>query len=82
MKKKYVFDFSGTRRYTLQGSNDATNWTPLADGTLPDPRGIISNCAVPIVEVSVGRQNFQHVLFTAVDYYGSGAGLMYMATSG
>ena len=67
---------SGTRDFTLAGSNDAENWTFLANGTLANPY-VYGDCDVPAVEIPVGEREFQFVLLTAHNYYRTAPGLMF-----
>ena len=71
---------SGTKNFLIHGSYDKSgDWVLLANGTLEDPRTAYEDCTVPPVKVSVGKQDYPFVRFTAVDFYGLAAALMYFS---
>ena len=73
---KEIGPYRATKDFSIHGSLDGINWTSLHTGTLPEPFN--QGCYAPAVEVNVGNQEFQYILFTAVNYYGGGSGLQYL----
>ena len=70
--------FSGTRDYKLHGSQDQENWQPIGSGRLALPWDM--GCFVPLVAVDVKNLTYRYIQFTAVNYYGEAAALMFLGT--
>ena len=80
LKMSIFYISSGTKNFLIHGSYDKSgDWVLLANGTLEDPRTAYEDCTVPPVKVSVGKQDYPFVRFTAVDFYGLAAALMYFS---
>ena len=68
----------GTKDYTIEVSQDNSQWTQVAAGTLADVRGLACG-DVPLEKIAPSGGSVatgRYVKFTVVDYYGTGGGAL------
>jgi len=68
---------SGTKEFKIEVSEDNVNWIEAAQGTLQDVRDL-GQCKSPVEEFSSSVASGRYIRFTAVSFYGKGAGLQYL----
>ena len=78
----FSIHLSGTKDYTIEGSDDEATWSVLHTGTLTDPQSVTTDvtCDQPLVTIEKDEEsyNFRYIKFTATTYYGKRAALQYL----
>lgn len=70
-----LFFARGTKDFAIDVSSDCRTWQRAVTSTLPNGRYL--NCDVPTIQFPVAKFG-RYIRFTAINYYGYGAGLNYL----